>query len=251
VFDHITVRVSDLEEARSFYGTALATLEFGEPDEHDHFFEWPDLSIAQARDDRPVTRHVHIGLVAPSRDHVDTFWWTLTGQGFPDDGPPGLRAQYRSDYYGAFVLDPDGNSIEAVHKDNLRTDGACIDHVWLRVRDVAASQQFYETVAAVLAFGLRTAGATWAHFRSNVGGFTITSPDAGWSVRRPLTENIHPAFPAADRATVDEFHRVALAAGYRDNGPPGERRYHAGYYGAFVLDPDGNNVEAVFHGPDR
>jgi hypothetical protein len=65
VFDHITVRVSALEEARSFYGTALATLESGEPDEHDHFFEWPDLSIAQARGDRPVTRHVHIGLVAP------------------------------------------------------------------------------------------------------------------------------------------------------------------------------------------
>jgi catechol 2,3-dioxygenase-like lactoylglutathione lyase family enzyme len=56
------------------------------------------------------------------------------------------------------------------------------------------------------------------------------------------------AFPAPDRATVDEFHHVALAAGYRDNGASGERRqYHAGYYGAYVLDPDGNNIEAVFH----
>ena len=66
---------------------------------------------------------------------------------------------------------------------------------------------------------------------------------------RPLTENIHLAFVAPNARKVDEFHRVALAAGYRDNGAPGERpEYHAGYYGAYVLDPDGNNVEAVFHG---
>ena len=64
----------------------------------------------------------------------------------------------------------------------------------------------------------------------------------------PRTENVHIAFHVADNAAVDEFHRVALAAGYRDNGPPRERPvYHAGYYGAFVLDPDDNNVEAVSH----
>jgi predicted lactoylglutathione lyase len=62
------------------------------------------------------------------------------------------------------------------------------------------------------------------------------------------TTNVHIAFGAANNATVDEFHRAAVAAGYEDNGPPGERPvYHAGYYGAFVLDPDGNNVEAVNH----
>ena len=61
------------------------------------------------------------------------------------------------------------------------------------------------------------------------------------------TEHVHIAFPAQDNAAVDEFHRVLVAAGYRDNGAPGERRYHTGYYGAFVLDPDGNNVEAVCH----
>jgi catechol 2,3-dioxygenase-like lactoylglutathione lyase family enzyme len=247
VFDHVTVRVSDIEEARRFYGTALATLGFGKPDRGGHFFEWRDLSIAQARDDRPVTRHVHLGLAAPSRNHVDKFWRTLTEHGFRDDGPPVLREKYRPGYYGAFVLDPDGNSIEAVHKDNVRTDGGCVDHVWLRVRDVAASKRFYETIAALLGFQLRAEGPTHAHFRAETGGLTVTSPDEGWSVRRPLTEDVHLAFPARERATVDEFHRVALAAGYRDNGPPGERRYHAGYYGAYVLDPDCNNVEAVVH----
>jgi catechol 2,3-dioxygenase-like lactoylglutathione lyase family enzyme len=248
VFDHVTIRVSDLGAARGFYGSALGTLGFGDPQGDEHFFEWEDLSIGEARDDRPVTRTVHIGLAAPSREHVEAFWRTLTGQGFRDDGPPGLREKYRPGYYGAFLLDPDGNSIEAVHKDNLRTDGGCIDHVWLRVRDVEASTRFYETIAPVVGFVLRGAGASYAHFRAELARLTVTSPDASWSVRRPLTENIHLAFPASDRATVDEFHRVALAAGYRDNGAPGERpEYHPGYYGAFVLDPDGNNVEAVFH----
>ena len=62
------------------------------------------------------------------------------------------------------------------------------------------------------------------------------------------TEHLHIAFPAADNGTVDRFHAAASGAGYRDHGAPGERTdYHAGYYGAFVLDPDGNNVEVVCH----
>ena len=67
-------------------------------------------------------------------------------------------------------------------------------------------------------------------------------------MRGEPSENVHLAFPVPDDATVGEFHLRALAAGYRDNGLPGERRrYHPGYYGAFVLDPDRNNVEAVHH----
>jgi catechol 2,3-dioxygenase-like lactoylglutathione lyase family enzyme len=247
VFDHVTIRVSDIVAARRFYEPALGILGFGEPDRGSHFFEWRDLSIARCRDDRPVTRYVHLGLVAPSREHVDDFWRTLIEQGYRDDGPPGLREKYRPGYYGGFVLDSDGNSIEAVHKDNMRADGGCIDHLWLRVRDVAVAKQFYETIGALLGFGLTFEGPTHAYFRGDTGGFAVTSPDEAWSVKRPLTENVHLAFPAPTRAAVDEFHRAAVAAGYRDNGPPGERRYHAGYYGAFVLDPDGNNIEAVVH----
>ena len=65
----------------------------------------------------------------------------------------------------------------------------------------------------------------------------------------PPTVGLHVAFQAPDRATVDRFYEAAIAAGGRDNGPPGERDYHPGYYAAFVLDPDGTNVEAVYHGP--
>ena len=247
MFDHVTLRVSDLEVARGFYETGLAILGFGEPQQGGGFFEWQDLSLAEAREDRPVTRHVHIGLVAPSREHVDEFWQTLTDRGFRDDGPPGPREKYRPDYYGAFLLDPDANSIEAVHRDDARRDGGCIDHVWIRVRDVAASTRFYATIAPVLGLRSTAEEKTFAYFVGQTRGLALTAPDEGWSVLRPAAENVHLAFPAPDGATVDEFHRVAVAAGYRDNGPPGERRYHAGYYGAFVLDPDDNNVEAVFH----
>ena len=251
MFDHLTVRVSHLADARRFYGTALSTLGFGEPEGDRDFFEWQDLSVAQARHDRPVTRQLHVGLVAATRGHVDAFWRTLTEQGFRDDGAPGFREKYSPGYYGAFVLDSDGNSIEAVYKEAPRTDGGCIDHVWLRVNSVAASTRFYATIAPVLGFRFRAERPGRAHFAAQAGSFTITSPDEDWSVERPLTESAHLAFPSPDRATVDEFHRTALAAGYRDNGPPGERGYHTGYYGAYVLDPDGNNVEAVFHGRDR
>ena len=241
MFDHVTIRVSDLEASRAFYGVALETLGFGDPSVGKHFVEWNDLSISVADDDRPHTRRVHVGCAAPSRERVDAFWKTLTDLGYRDDGPPGERERYRPTYYGAFVLDPDGNSIEAVHKDNVRTDGWCIDHVWMRVRDAEESKAFYGTIAPVLSFRLLNEGAGWGHFRGADASFTVTTPGVP-------TENVHLAFPAPDGATVDDFHRAATEAGYRDNGPPGERAYHKGsYYAAFVLDPDGNNVEAVFH----
>jgi catechol 2,3-dioxygenase-like lactoylglutathione lyase family enzyme len=115
-----------------------------------------------------------------------------------------------------------------------------IDHVTLRVSDFEASKAFYSTVLAPLGIELGWENAElklaeWGDFSIAVDG-------------KPLTQSVHVAFAAKSRAEVDAFHRAALAAGYRDNGPPGERPiYHEGYYGAYVLDPDGNNVEAVFH----
>jgi catechol 2,3-dioxygenase-like lactoylglutathione lyase family enzyme len=108
------------------------------------------------------------------------------------------------------------------------------------VSDLAAARRFYETIAPVAGFRVAGEREDRVGFGGPAGSFTITTGEP--------TENVHLAFPVADRAAVDEFHRVAVAAGYRDNGRPGERPvYHPGYYGAYVLDPDGNNVEAVFH----
>ena len=117
--------------------------------------------------------------------------------------------------------------------------GRLLDHVHLRVADLATSARFYRAVADVLGLELREGeGAFWVD--------ELFVSDDG-----PPTQNLHLAFQAADREIVHRFHEAALAAGGRDNGAPGEREYHPGYYAAYALDPDGNNVEAVYHGPHR
>jgi len=158
-----------------------------------------------------------------------------------DDARP--RTIYRQDYYGGFLLDPDGNSAEAVHtgREDPVPDGR-VDHLWIRVRDPAASKRFYMTIAPHA--GLRIGVEKPDHVQMVGENFSFSLIDD----ERPLTEHVHLAFPAQDDATVRAFHAAALAAGYEDHGGPGERAvYHPSYYGAFVLDPDGRNVEVVNH----
>jgi catechol 2,3-dioxygenase-like lactoylglutathione lyase family enzyme len=121
-----------------------------------------------------------------------------------------------------------------------------VDHIAIRVRDLAASRRFYEAALAPLGFGL-------LHSDERQVGFGIRGPEQSaddfWilSGDAPHT-GLHVAFAAPNRLAVDAFHTAALASGGRDNGAPGLRpEYHAGYYAAFVFDPDANNVEAVFH----
>jgi catechol 2,3-dioxygenase-like lactoylglutathione lyase family enzyme len=239
VFDHVTIGTSDRDASERFYTTVLPLLGIEQTHHDEDFLEWNDFSLAQAGGEKPVTRRLHVAFVAPSRSDVDMFWRVGTEAGYRDDGAPGPRPQYREDYYGAFLLDPDGNSAEAVHHGSMRTDG-WIDHLWIRVADVAASKRFYETIAPQAGLRLRTDKPDRAQFTGVSGSFSV--------VAGTPTEPFHMAFPASDNATVDAFHRAATEAGYRDNGAPGERSvYHPGYYGAFVLDPDGNNVEVVSH----
>ncbi|HEV2711622.1 MAG TPA: VOC family protein [Gaiellaceae bacterium] len=238
MFDHVTIRVSDRRASEEFYGTVLATLRIERTSDEGTFAEWDDFSLTQADDEDPVTRRLHVGFAAPSRERVDEFWRVGTEAGYRDDGPPGPRPRYGGDYYGAFLLDPDGNSVEAVHHSGVRDRG--IDHLWIRVADVAASKRFYEAVAPHAGFRLRRDTPDRAQFAGSSGSFSV--------VAGTPTEHLHMAFPATDNETVDAFHRAAIDAGYRDNGPPRERPiYHEGYYGAYVLDPDGNNVEVVNH----
>jgi catechol 2,3-dioxygenase-like lactoylglutathione lyase family enzyme len=239
MLDHVTIRVSDQDASRRFYETLL-----GEPTHAGEWFvEWKDFSLAGSDDDHPVTRHLHVAFAATSREEVDAFWRRGRAAGYESDGDPGLRPQYRPDYYGAFLLDPDGNSVEAVNRPGRTETGPAIDHLWLGVTDIAASRRFYETVAPVL--GVDVEEGRWP-------GHVVVAGDKRHLMLvadgRPPAEHVHLAFPATDDPAVAEFHRVATGAGYRDNGPPGERpEYHPGYVGAFVLDPDWNNIEAVNH----
>lgn len=114
--------------------------------------------------------------------------------------------------------------------------GRMIDHLHLRTRDLDASRRFYAAILGVLGIPLI---ASDDHFYA----------DELWVDRGDTPSHVHFAFQAADRAMVDRWHGAGLAAGGTDNGEPGERDYHPGYYAAFLLDPDGNNVEAVYHGP--
>jgi catechol 2,3-dioxygenase-like lactoylglutathione lyase family enzyme len=240
VFDHVTIRASDRESSERFYELVLGTLEIEKTYSGEQGAEWNDFSISPTSEGKPVTRRLHLGFVAPSRAEVDEFWRKGTEAGYRDDGAPGSRPEYGDDYYGGFLLDPDGNSAEAVHyADKLRDDGT-VDHLWIRVRDVAASKRFYELVAPFGRFELLFDSPERAMFAGGKGSFSVVSGEP--------TENVHLAFPTDDNATVDDFHAALIEGGYRDDGPPGEREiYHPGYYGAYVLDPDGNSVEVVNH----
>ena len=229
MFDHVVIAVSDFAVSERFYRTVLSVLGV-EPSHADAgVVEWEDLIVGAADREHPVTRGLHVGIRARDRAQVDAFWQA------------GVDAGYRDD--GGFLLDPDGNSVEAVDGD--REDAVpvgSIDHLWIIVRDPQASRRFYTTIAP-------HAGLRLTH--DEPGRVQFSGTDSSLSLvrgERPPTEPFHLAFPARGDAAVRAFHAAALAAGYEDHGAPGERAvYHPGYYGAFVLDPDGHNVEVVNH----
>jgi catechol 2,3-dioxygenase-like lactoylglutathione lyase family enzyme len=132
----------------------------------------------------------------------------------------------------ADLRDPDGNRVDVIHTGQEHEPGA-IAYVRLRTRDVAAIRRFY------MAAGLELVVDEPDH---------VQIASVSYVAGEPATEHVHLAFAADTNEAVDAFHRAATGAGYTDNGPPGVRaHYHSGYYGAFVLDPDGHNVEAVNH----
>ena len=240
MFDHVTIRVADRAASEAFYDTVLEPLGIETTYSDARFAEWDDFSLTAADAEHPVTRGLHVAFGARSREHVDAFWRAGTQAGYRDDGAPGPRPQYRDDYYGGFLLDPDGNSAEAVHHGEIRPPGH-IDHLWIRVADVPAAAAFYEPRRA-----LRRLPAQGRRARPRPLRRRRRLVLARGRARRPSTST-SPSRPT-ENAAVDAFHRAAMEAGYRDNGAPGERpRYHPGYYGAYVLDPDANNIEVVNH----
>ncbi|KRE16857.1 glyoxalase [Bosea sp. Root381] len=124
--------------------------------------------------------------------------------------------------------------------------GRLIDHVQLVVRDLAASRRFYEAIFKALDVPIGGTSETYFWYDE-----LFISSAASEAALGQLTGRHHLAFQARDRKMVEAFHVAGLAHGGSDNGGPGERSYHPGYYAAFLIDPDGNNIEAVFHGEAR
>ena len=120
-----------------------------------------------------------------------------------------------------------------------------IDHIGIRVADYDWSKRFYEGTLAPLGYSVIM------EFGGSVAGFGAKGKPDFWISQGQASAPMHVAFLSPDRATVDAFYYAALAAGGQDNGVPGLRaEYHPNYYGAFVIDPDGNNIEAVCHSPE-
>jgi catechol 2,3-dioxygenase-like lactoylglutathione lyase family enzyme len=186
---------------------------------------------------RPVGR---LHDAARTRARVDRFGQAGGDAGFADVGPAALRPDYADNYSAALLKDRDGNTFDAVHRDGDRPTG-CIDHVAIRVNDLEASTVFYSTIAEAIGLMIcrRTADTATVSLEESEGSLIVIAGEP--------SHNAHIAFSGNDEE-VRRFHANATAAGYRSNGEPGERpRYHDGYYAAYVLDPNGNNIEVVNH----
>ena len=159
----------------------------------------------------------------------------------PREGSFGRFALCRDDQGSPFGLHQPPEA-EGEGTRRLAAHRPTIDHVTLRARDLPASRRFYEAALAPLSLGLEFEHEGLLAFGSGESGRLII-----YASERPVA-GFHVAFSAPSREAVDRFHAAALEAGGRDNGAPGLRpEYHEGYYGAYVFDPDGNNVEAVHH----
>jgi catechol 2,3-dioxygenase-like lactoylglutathione lyase family enzyme len=240
VFDHITLRVPDLADATRAFAAALDELELTQTTSTPSLSVWGNFALTQTDEEHPIARRVHVAFIAPTPANVERFAQAGIAAGFADDGSVGPRPDYANDYYAAILKDRAGNSFEAVHRDGDRPKGN-IDHVAIRVNDVESSTAFYSTIGAA-------AGLTIRQQTADRAAFSVGASDSSFLViAGEPTQNIHIAFSGEDD-DVHRFHANATAAGYRSNGEPGERpRYHDGYYAAFVLDPDGNNIEVVNH----
>ena len=210
--DHVTLRVSRLADALAFYTQVFERLGFrGERYDGELGHEWKDFSIAQADPAHPTTRGLRIALAAASPVPADE----LSG-----------------------VLD--GNSIETVHHEAGNSEAGSIDHVWIRVADLAATKSFYGPLAAALGLESRDRGDR-LQLVTDSGMCTLT---AG-----PPTRNLHLAFGVGDRQAVHDFHRAGLRGRRPRQRPPraSARSTTPATTGPSCSTPNSNNIEAVFH----
>ena len=140
MFAAVTITASDLGASRRFYRTTLEAIGVMSD-------AWREFGLRAARNGDDVTKGLHIAFVTRSQDQVDAFWQAGVDAGYESDGDPGPRAIYGDGYYGGFLLDPDGNSAEAVFHGRERVGPALIDHLWIGVSDLAASRRFWEALA--------------------------------------------------------------------------------------------------------
>jgi catechol 2,3-dioxygenase-like lactoylglutathione lyase family enzyme len=222
MFDHVTIRAADAAASERFYATVLDGLPVGD--------RRTALRIEQAGSGGGtgdgVTRHLHVAFVTTAREQIDGFWRTGVAAGYESDGAPGPRTVYSETYYGGFLLDPDGNSAEAVHHGRERAHGSVIDHLWIGVADLDAALRFWETVAAPL--GLTVYGNRPERFHVGARDRSFALVADG----RPSTCNLEIGVQVESDDAARTMREAAAAAGWRADGDG-------------VLDPDGTRVVPV------
>jgi catechol 2,3-dioxygenase-like lactoylglutathione lyase family enzyme len=181
VFARVTVRVSDLEASRRFYETVLDLPAVDDA--------WHEFALAAGG----PTTGLHVAFAAWSRRDVDAFWRRGVDDGYRSDGEPGPRTQYGPEYYGGFLLDPDGNSVEAVFHGRQHGGGGLVDHLWIGVDDLSDAKRRYSEL------GLQMGAEHGDHVHVAVGERSLVLVADG----RPPTRNLALAVPAPDGSTVE------------------------------------------------
>ncbi len=265
MFSHFTFGTDDVRRAKSFYEATLAPLGFSLQKDGRGYFAfgrgaeiYPWLYVMRPFNRRPATwgNGAHLALLANDDAAVQAFHEAALANGGSDEGEPGLRDHYSADYYAAYVRDPDGNKLQAVHYRNGRSEAKTnqgVSHFTLGSNDLERSRVFYASVLRPLglapteeedeeavAFGVPGAEVPVFYAHLPFDGLPAT-----WG------NGTHVAFLAPNRAAVISFHAAALSAGGSDEGGPGPRpHYSPNYYGAYVRDPDGNKIQAVCYVSD-
>ena len=259
MLSHITFGSNDLERAGAFYNEVLGLLGIVRQEARDEALGYarkrdgvPWIWIMTPSDGLPATwgNGSHLALMSESREQVDLFHAAALAKGGRDEGAPALRPHYAPDYYAAYLRDPDGNKLQAVHYGEGRIvapgQGA-ISHVTLGSNDMERARAFYDGLLAVIGaeriFTLPHATAYGLPGTQKPAVLLCPAHDG-----RPATwgNGTHVALLAPSRAAVDAFHATALKLGSRDEGAPGPRpRYGPSYYGAYVRDLDGNKLQAA------
>ena len=234
VLDHVDIRVSDRDASQRFYETVLTVLGRTEHVDDDEYIDWGDFSIVS--DGQPVARHLHIAFYAPSHELVDAFHRAGVEAGYTDEARPARgRSTARTTTARSCATRTATASKRCTRARSARPARSTIcGSAPVTSRPI---RRFY------LATGQEIGVDEADHVQIVTGNASIS-----YVLGEPATEHVHIAFGVDTNEAVDAFHRAAIDAGYTDNGAPGERAaYHPGYYGAFVLDPDGHNIEAVNH----
>ncbi|MEH3053795.1 MAG: hypothetical protein PGN13_07255 [Patulibacter minatonensis] len=250
MFDHLSTRASDRAATEAFYDAVLPPLGVLGPAPRQALHALRRLRAVGLAGERWTTghpRHAPRAARPEPRGRVDAFWQAGIAAGHPERRRAGRAVRTPLATTAPSCATPTATRSRACLHERLRPRGL-IDHAWLGAADLAGQRTFLALLAEHAELEIVADEPDLVRVRGRRGGsLTLTTRPVGTDgAARAATVGLHLAIPAP-RATIDAWHAAAVAAGHTDDGAPGPRGYHPGYYGAFVLDPAGLSYELVDH----